>query len=240
MTQPRVGIWFIGARGGVAVTAIVGLGALKRGLTAATGLVSQLPEFAGLGLAGWDDFVIAGHEIRNVRSEDEAMRLVTESRVLSPALVEACREELEQIDGRVRPGTVHRVGPTIERLAGPEVPREESPRRIICPVAGRPARLCRFPGTGARGGGERGLDGAAGRPGVRAGHLGGAGAPAFRPGRNAACRPARSMRSPPGPGLFVRQFHPLAGLALRRRSTSWPGSAARVTWAATARRARRC
>jgi myo-inositol-1-phosphate synthase len=131
MTKPRVGIWFIGARGGVAVTTIVGLGALKRGLTAAAGLVSQLPEFADLGLAGWDDFVIAGHEIRNVRIEAEAMKLVTESRVLSPALVEACREELEQIDGRIRPGTVHRVGPTIQRLAGPEVPREESPQRII-------------------------------------------------------------------------------------------------------------
>ena len=59
------------------------------------------------------------------------MRLVTESRVLSPALVEACREELDEIDGRIRPGTVHRVGPTIQRLAGPEVPREESPQRII-------------------------------------------------------------------------------------------------------------
>jgi myo-inositol-1-phosphate synthase len=131
MTQPRIGIWLIGAKGGVAVTTLVGLGALKRGLTAATGLVSQLPEFAGLGLAGWDDFVVAGHEIRNVRAADEAMKLVGESRVLGPALVEACREELDEIDDRVRPGTVHRVGPTIESLAGPEVPRDESPRQIV-------------------------------------------------------------------------------------------------------------
>jgi myo-inositol-1-phosphate synthase len=131
MTQPRIGIWFIGAKGGVAVTTIVGLGALKRGLTGATGLVSQLPEFAGLGLAGWDDFVVAGHEIRKVRTEDEAKKLVTESRVLSPALVEACREELNQIDGRIRPGTVYRAGPTIEGMAGPEVPRDESPQRIL-------------------------------------------------------------------------------------------------------------
>jgi myo-inositol-1-phosphate synthase len=131
MTRPRVGIWFVGAKGGVAVTAIVGLGALKRGLTAATGLVSQLPEFAGLGLAGWDDFVIAGHEIRKVRIADEANKLVTESRVLSPALVEACREELDQIDGRIRPGTVHGVGATIEGLADMEIPPGESPRQIL-------------------------------------------------------------------------------------------------------------
>ena len=131
MSQSRIGIWFIGARGGVAATAIVGLGAMKRGLTASTGLVSQLPEFAGLGLVGWDDFVIAGHEIRNVRLRDEAMKLVTGSHVLSPALVEACGEELDEIDGRIRPGTVHGVGPTIEALAAAEVPREESPRRII-------------------------------------------------------------------------------------------------------------
>ena len=122
----KKGIWFIGAKGGVAATTVVGLAALGRGLTGTAGLLSELPWFAGLELAGWDDFVVSGHEIRDVRLADEAMRLSTESHALDPALIERCRDELEAIDARVRPGTIYRVGPTIEQLACPEVPRGES------------------------------------------------------------------------------------------------------------------
>ena len=122
----KKGIWFIGAKGGVAATTVVGLTALGRGLTGTAGLISELPRFAGLELAGWDDFVVSGHEIRDVRLADEAMRLSTESHALDPALIDRCRGELEAIDARVRPGTIYRVGPTIEQLACPEVPRGES------------------------------------------------------------------------------------------------------------------
>jgi len=51
MAHSRVGIWFVGARGGVAATTIVGLAALRRGITEQFGLVSTLPAFAGLDLA---------------------------------------------------------------------------------------------------------------------------------------------------------------------------------------------
>ena len=43
MNRPRVGIWFIGAFGGVATTAGLGIAALRRGLTQTTGLVTELP-----------------------------------------------------------------------------------------------------------------------------------------------------------------------------------------------------
>ena len=122
----KKGIWLIGAKGGVAATTVVGLTALGRGLTGTAGLVSELPRFAGMELAGWDDFVVSGHEIRDVRLPDEAMRLSTESHALDPALIDRCRDELEAIDARVRPGTIYRVGATIEQLACPEVPRGES------------------------------------------------------------------------------------------------------------------
>ena len=74
----RIGLWLIGSKGGVAITTIVGCVALKRGLVAATGLVSQLAEFAGLGLASWDDFVIGGHEVRGLPLCREAYRVTTE------------------------------------------------------------------------------------------------------------------------------------------------------------------
>ena len=131
MGDRRVGIWLIGARGGVGCTAILGLAALKRGLIAPDGLVSCLPQFRQLGLADWGNFVVGGHEIRSVSLFQEAMRMATENRIAPPALVEQCRDELEQIDGRIRPGTIQNVGPTIAALADESVPRDETPRQAV-------------------------------------------------------------------------------------------------------------
>jgi len=127
----RIGIWLIGARGGIASTTLVGLAALRRGLAPDAGLVTQLPEFRALALADWSQFVVGGHEIRNVRLADEAMRLVDESRALDRRLVEQTAAELDAIDARIRPGTIQGVGPTIAALADPAVPRDESPRQIV-------------------------------------------------------------------------------------------------------------
>ncbi|MBN1908240.1 MAG: inositol-3-phosphate synthase [Pirellulales bacterium] len=131
MSRPRFGIWLIGARGGVATTSIVGLAALKQKLVEPTGLVSGLPELAALEPAGWDDFLVGGHEIRDVRLADEALRLATSYRIIDQDLVAKVQEELERIDRRIRPGTICNVGTTIEQMAGPDVPRGESPREAI-------------------------------------------------------------------------------------------------------------
>jgi myo-inositol-1-phosphate synthase len=131
MARLKIGVWLIGARGGVASTALVGLCALKKGLVGEAGLVSQLPEFRGVGLADWGDFVPAGHEIRSVRLVDEALRMAADNRAIDPGLIAQCADELEAIDRRVRAGTIHRVGTTIERLASPEVPVGESPREAV-------------------------------------------------------------------------------------------------------------
>ena len=47
MAQRRVGLWLIGACGGVAGTTALGLSALARGLTPTTGMVTALPQFSG-------------------------------------------------------------------------------------------------------------------------------------------------------------------------------------------------
>ncbi len=131
MARARIGIWLIGAKGGVAATTIVGLTALQGQLIDGTGLVSQLPQFRDLGLADWGSFVVGGHEIRSVALAGEAQRLVSESRTVTPELYAACAPELARIDARIRPGTIINVGKTIAALAAPEVPRDESPRRAI-------------------------------------------------------------------------------------------------------------
>ena len=120
MTTPsdsRIGLWIVGARGGVAATTLAGLAAKRLGLADDAGLVTQLPQFAGLDLPSWDDFVVGGHEIRTAPLVGELERLHQESRVLSPELVAACRPLLEEIDERIRPGVLWNVGPRISELA---------------------------------------------------------------------------------------------------------------------------
>ncbi|HVT30961.1 MAG TPA: inositol-3-phosphate synthase, partial [Lacipirellulaceae bacterium] len=121
MSRPRIGIWFIGARGGVAATATLGLVALQKHVVSNVGLVTGLPHFEKLDFAAWDSFVVGGHEIREGTLLNSVERLRAESRVLDSAVVEACRDELGAIDARVRPGTLANCGERIGSLAGPEL-----------------------------------------------------------------------------------------------------------------------
>jgi myo-inositol-1-phosphate synthase len=133
MARSRIGLWLIGAKGGVASTATVGLIALQKGgLIGHAGLVSELPQFAPLKLAGWDEFVVGGHEIRDVRSYDEALKMHKESRAIDLDVLEACRADLDEIDTRIRPGVLLNVGQTIASLASDKVRKlDESPRQAI-------------------------------------------------------------------------------------------------------------
>jgi myo-inositol-1-phosphate synthase len=119
-SAPRIGLWLIGARGGVAVTTLVGLIAHRLGLADGAGLVTQLPLFARLRLPAWDQFVVGGHDIRTEPLVDELLRLHRESRVLTPELIDACRPDLVQIENNLRPGTLWNVGSRIAELAGSE------------------------------------------------------------------------------------------------------------------------
>ena len=97
-------VWFIGARGGVATTSIIGLIALKNGWTETAGLVSELEIFKELELVQWDELVLGGHEIRQVDLIDQALILSNDSRAIDRDLVVRCGEELQTIDKRIKPG----------------------------------------------------------------------------------------------------------------------------------------
>ncbi|MGI6415757.1 MAG: inositol-3-phosphate synthase [Thermoguttaceae bacterium] len=131
MASGRLGIWLIGARGGVATTATVGLCALARGLVGESALVSRLPAFAGLDLSDWNAMVVAGHEIRGGRLRDEAERLAEDHRAFDPELVRQCADLLDEADGRIRPGTLIGCGPTISALADLPPARDRSPREAV-------------------------------------------------------------------------------------------------------------
>lgn len=130
MTQPRIGINFIGAKGGVATTAILGLTLLQDGVMSRNGLVSELPPFQRI-VPDWGSVVVAGHDIRRGLLFEEALWLSTKDHIVRPELLEQCREEFNAIDGRIRPGTIFNVGPTIASLADMDLPKDETPRQII-------------------------------------------------------------------------------------------------------------
>jgi len=131
MPTPRFGIWLIGARGGVSTSTVVGLSALRQQLTTETGLVSALPAFSGLSLAGWDQFVVGGHEIRETTLAAEATQLHQQSRVFDPNTLAACREDFDAVDSNIRPGVLWNVGKTIRSLAADDTPDSTSAREAI-------------------------------------------------------------------------------------------------------------
>jgi myo-inositol-1-phosphate synthase len=132
MAKRKLGLWLIGAKGGVATTVTVGLLALRKGFTASQGLVSMLPQFAGLDLAHWGDFTLGGHEIRETTLHAAAQQLVNNHHALDGDLVSKVKGDLDRLDRNVRPGTVANVGSRIESLAEPALRKaRESPREVI-------------------------------------------------------------------------------------------------------------
>lgn len=117
MARRKVGIWIVGAQGGVATTVALGLTALKKGLAEPLALVSEAPQFKDLGLAEWSDFVVGGHEIRKTSLWEEVVHLREKSHLFDERLISKCKSELRKIDTRIRLGTVSNVGKTIESLA---------------------------------------------------------------------------------------------------------------------------
>jgi myo-inositol-1-phosphate synthase len=134
MARRKLGVWFIGAKGGVATTVTIGLVALRKGLAENVGLVTQLPQFAGLDFASFSDIVIGGHEIRETTLHAAALQLASVSRALDPELVAKCKTDLDKIDKNTRPGTLWNVGATIEKFAASDLrtkSRRETPRAAI-------------------------------------------------------------------------------------------------------------
>lgn len=132
MARRRIGIWIIGARGGVATTVSLGLIALKKGLTEPLALVSEAPAFRDIGLAEWSDFIIGGHEIRLTTLWDEVVQLREKSHLFDERLITKCKAELAKFDANIRPGTLLNVGPTITSLADERLQQtKETPRAAI-------------------------------------------------------------------------------------------------------------
>lgn len=99
----RTGLWLIGARGSVATTAVTGLLALRAGLIEPTGCVTELDPFSRLGLPGWDDLVVGGHDVVHTPLEKRAEQLA-ESGVVPPRVLAATAAGLRAVESELRDG----------------------------------------------------------------------------------------------------------------------------------------
>jgi len=135
VASEKLGIWMVGACGNVAATAAAGLVALQKGIAPLTGLVSELPPFAGIELANWQGMVVGGHDIRKPCLLQTADRLASE-RVIPAELLTACREELVAIEANIRPGVAYRCGQQIRQLADVQVADEAAvaPRQLVSQI----------------------------------------------------------------------------------------------------------
>jgi myo-inositol-1-phosphate synthase len=117
MASPRrVGLWLVGAFGGVGTTITLGLASLARGHSSTTGLVTALPLFEGLDLPAPNEFIIGGHDIREGSFQESAEEFRKTSDVFDASLIAACQEDLAAASARVRPGTKLGAGPAISKL----------------------------------------------------------------------------------------------------------------------------
>jgi myo-inositol-1-phosphate synthase len=132
MATRRVGVWLIGAKGGVATTMMTGLAALRAGAIAPIGLVSETEPFTRLGLVGFNELVVGGHDIRGGRVGAEARRMWSESRAIAPDLIDAAAGFFAEVEQRLRPGTLVASGDRIRSLADPEAAAlVETPRAAV-------------------------------------------------------------------------------------------------------------
>lgn len=132
MAQRRIGLWFIGACGGVASTTALGLSALARGLTSTTGVVTALPQFAKLNLDEPGAFIVGGHDIRQATLLSAVKELRARSNVLDDRIIAACASDLETWSTNIRPGVVYKPNSAITSLSDrADVRPASTPRAAI-------------------------------------------------------------------------------------------------------------
>ncbi|GAA3242306.1 inositol-3-phosphate synthase [Actinocorallia longicatena] len=125
MNEETTGVWFIGARGSVATTAMAGAAAVRAGLTAPTGLVTESSGFPEAGLTELAGLRFGGHD---VTSTPLAKRLdqLAGAGVVPHAVAAAVRDDLAAIEGDLRTG----------QGAGGAEPQVETAARLAADLAG--------------------------------------------------------------------------------------------------------
>ncbi|SFR68606.1 inositol-3-phosphate synthase [Halogeometricum limi] len=130
MTRTRTGVWFVGARGNVATTAITGARGIARGTTDGTGMVTAREPCSLLDLPDVDGFVFGGHDIADRPLLHTATELA-DSDIVDRETLEAVADDLREIDGRVKTGTARNCGSAVSLADGDTLDRDHSVSEVV-------------------------------------------------------------------------------------------------------------
>ena len=107
-------VWLIGIKGAVATTILVGVLAIKRGLNASNGIMSEEKRFSRLNLARLEDLQFGGHDIRSIALYDAAYQNVSDNSTFDTMQLAELKEEIDSIP--VKRGIVNNCGDAISSL----------------------------------------------------------------------------------------------------------------------------
>lgn len=130
MTRTRTGVWFVGARGNVAATAISGARGIARGTTDDTGMVTAREPCTRLDLAPVDGFVFAGHDIAERPLLHTATDLA-DSGIVDRGTLEAVADDLREIDERVETGTARNCGSAVSLADGDTLDSDHGVSEVV-------------------------------------------------------------------------------------------------------------
>jgi myo-inositol-1-phosphate synthase len=125
------GVWLVGARGNVATTAMVGARAIARGAADTAGMVTERAPCDSLDLPSVDSLVFGGHDVQTGSVAETAERLSEQNGIPDPATLDAVREELDDIDGRIETGTARNCGQAVADLADEGIDDALSLREVV-------------------------------------------------------------------------------------------------------------
>nr|WP_233204260.1 inositol-3-phosphate synthase [Halegenticoccus soli] len=116
----RIGVWFVGVRGNIATTAMIGAKAIANGTAAPTGMVTARDPCRGLDLPSVGEFVFGGHDIRSGTVLGRARELSADNGTPSPEALSAAGDDLAAINDRIRRGTALNCGESVAALSDVE------------------------------------------------------------------------------------------------------------------------
>ena len=231
MTQRRVGLWMIGAFGGVGTTAALGLGGPHPWLDRTHRPRHRPAPLRGTRPGRAAQFVVGGHDVRRGSFRQTVREMQLRANVFEPSVAEPCLPQLDEWAANVRPGTVLNAGNTITQTGRPA----GSPSRPTTPRAGRrahpgrPSSVPREAPSRSGGGAERRLDGAAVRVERVPSIAGAVDGPALECGGHPVLPASVAVRlGDAGPGLGRTSTSRRRWGRRSRRSRRWPSSAATV------------
>ncbi|SFR70850.1 myo-inositol-1-phosphate synthase [Halogeometricum rufum] len=130
MTRTRTGVWFVGARGNVATTAIAGARGIARDTTDRTGMVTAREPCTSLELPPVEGFVFGGHDIADRPLHHTATELA-DSDIVDRRTLEAVADDLREIDDRIETGTAQNCGSAVSLADGDTLDRDHTVGEVV-------------------------------------------------------------------------------------------------------------